>query len=181
MTPPKQRRRLLINSRYQLRNLAVILTANLVLMLLIAVLISMFYLLFFRGNLACDHNRLFPLYLGGLALAVMLLLTLWSLYRSRSVAGMMRKIELVLAGTAQGHLPEEPLAFRKDDYFATMAVPINGCIARMRRQDQQRLAAVQALRRLQGNLADRPEERGAVQRHIETIIAGLENPPAREH
>ncbi len=65
-----RRRRLLINTRYQLSHLAVTLVVNLLLMLLIAVLISWFYLLFFKGNLVCDHNRLFPLYLVAVALAV---------------------------------------------------------------------------------------------------------------
>lgn len=181
MSPPRQRRRLLINNRYQLRHLAVILTANLLLMLLISALVSWFYLLFFKGNLVCNHNRLFPLYLAATTLVVVALLTLWCLNRSRCVAGMMRKIEMVLAEAAQGRLTGQRLAFRKNDYFAALADPINDCITRMNLQNQQQMAAAQALRELQLELAQRPEEGDAVHRKIETIIAGLNNQSFTEH
>lgn len=176
MNISRQRRRLLINTRYQLRHMAVILSVNLLLMLLISVLISWFYLLFFKGNLTCDHNRLFPLYLAVLALAAVAFLALWSLYRSRSVAGMMRKIEQVLADAAAGRVPGQPLGFRKEDYFAPLAGPLNDCLSRMRRQDQQRIDAVGALRELHKDLAEQ-----TLQNRVETIIVGLERPQQSEN
>jgi hypothetical protein len=177
VSAPKKRRRLLIDSRYQLGHLAVILSANVLVMLLIAVLISWFYLLFFKGNLVCDHNRLFPFYLGGIALVVMLVLSLWSLSRSRSVAGMMRKTESVLVEATEGSFPQKPLIFRKSDYFGTLAGPINTCIARMQRQDQRRAEAVRLLSALQQHLAEGDGmDRETLRASIGAIRAGLEDP-----
>ncbi len=173
MNTSRQRRRLLVNSRYQLTHLAVTLTANVVLMLLMATLISWFYLLFFKGNLVCDHNRLFPLYLAAIALMVVMFLTLWSLVRSRTVAGMMRKLELVLRAAAVGNLPDRPMAFRKHDPFAGLAEPLNGCFVRMRRLEQQRREAVRVLEEVLSE-ADRSTDAGRTRAEsIEAALAGL--------
>jgi len=158
----------------------VVLTINLVLILLSATVVSWFYLFFYKGNMVCDLNRMFPWYMGGVALAVLLLLSLWCLNRSRSVAGMMRKVETVLVKAAHGHLPQEPLVFRKQDYFCALAAPINGCLARIRLQDQQRHATVLALEELQQEIAEQPQDHAMVQQKVATIVSLLKGPHVQE-
>ncbi len=169
-----RRRRLLINTRYQLSHLAVTLVVNLLLILLMAVLISWFYLLFFKGNIACDHNRLFPFYLVAVTLAVVAGMGLWSLRRSRAIAGMMHKVEQVLRDAAGGKFPETPLVFRKHDYFAALADPINGCLARMGKQEQRYQQTTQDLHDLREMVSEDTGEGAMVRRRIETILAELE-------
>nr|WP_320013194.1 hypothetical protein [uncultured Desulfobulbus sp.] len=179
MSTKQQRRRLLIDTRYQLRQMLAVLSINLILILLSAVVVSWFYLMFYKGNMVCDLNRMFPWYMGGVALIAILLLSLWSLNRSRSVAGMMRKIETVLVKAAQGQLPEAPLVFRKHDYFSALATPINTCIARLRLQDQQRDATVQALKEMQTVIAQHPQEQEVLQDKINALVTMLKGPHAQ--
>ncbi len=175
MKTNRQRRKFFVHFRYQLSQLAVTLTANTLVMLLIGVLISWFYLLFFKGNLTCNHNRIFPLYLVISVLAMILFSALWSLKRSRAVAGMMCKLEYVLCDAAQDLFPEQPLVFRKGDYFTTLAGPLNACLVRMKKQEHRRETAIRTLRELQIACQAEGADREELHRRIDTIIGALEN------
>jgi len=141
----RQRRRYLVHLRYQLPQAGAALGANLLVMLCMAVLMSWLYLLFYKGNLVGSHNRLFPLYLAGVALVVVSLSTWWSLRRSRAVAGMMGKIFLLLTDAARGIFPQHPLVFRKKDHFRDLAQPLNACFVRMKRQQANQEEALEVL------------------------------------
>jgi hypothetical protein len=145
----RQRRRYLVHLRYQLPQAGAALAANLLVMLFMAVLMSWLYLLFYKGNLVGSHNQIFPLYLAGAALVVMLLSTLWSLRRSRAVAGMMGKIFLVLTDASRGEFPRQPLVFRQSDHFRDLARPLNACFVRMKRLQANQEEAMEVLEGLQ--------------------------------
>ncbi|MBM9536585.1 hypothetical protein [Desulfobulbus alkaliphilus] len=149
MNSTRQRRRYLVHLRYQLPQAGAALAANLLVMLFMAVLMSWLYLLFYQGNLVGSHNRLFPLYLAGAALVVMLLSTLWSLRRSRAVAGMMGKIFLLLTDASRGVFPRQPLVFRQSDHFRDLAQPLNACFVRMKRQQASQEETLEVLQGLQ--------------------------------
>lgn len=173
MKTDQQRRRLLVDLRYQLTQLGVALAANILVMLLVAVLMSWLYLLFFKGNLACSHNRLFPLYLMATALGVIVLSTLWSLRRSRTVAGMMRKLEYVLNDAAKGRFPDRALIFRKGDYFTGLAGPLNACLVRMKKQENRMETAIESLQGLQIVVREGKVDREEVSRRIDAVMAIL--------
>ena len=149
MNSARQRRRYLVHLRYQLPQAGAALVANLLVMLFIAVLMSWLYLLFYKGTLVGSHNRLFPLYLAGAALVVVVLSTLWSLRRSRAVASMMGKIFLLLTDASRGVFPRQPLVFRQTDHFRDLAQPLNACIVRMKRQQANQEEAMEVLEGLQ--------------------------------
>ena len=145
----KFRRRNIVNKKYQFSQVAVALTANLLVALLMAVLMSWFYLLVLDGGVVCNHNRQVPLYLAGAALVIVLSDLFWSLRRSRSIAGMMCKLDIVLADAARGVFPGSRLVFRKRDPFARLAGPLNACLVRLKMQQRHEEMAVRALQDLQ--------------------------------
>lgn len=139
----------MVNKKYQLSQVAVALGANLLVALLLSVLLSWFYLLEMDGCVACDHNRQVPVYLFGVILVIIFFSVCWSMRRSRAVAGMMGKLDIVLADAARGVFPKSRLVFRKGDHFAWLAKPLNDCLVRMKKlqsHDKMVVGALQDLR-----------------------------------
>lgn len=134
MSNQRYQRQYLVNKKYQLTQAGVAIAANLLVILLMAALMSWFYLLYLNQGVAANHNRLFPVYIAVAALLVVFFSTFWSLSRSRMVAGMMRKLDIVLQDAASGKLPDRPLIFRKGDYFQWLAAPLNNCFLRLQQQ-----------------------------------------------
>ena len=130
-------RKLLVDPRYQVMQLLVVVVANILVTLLVAGLLSWFYLMVWDGSVAVNHNRRIVLYVASAGLLVTVLSILFSLHRSRTVAGMMKKMHLVLENALQGNFPEKQLAFRKSDYYPQLAGPLNRCLDRMRSAQHQ--------------------------------------------
>jgi len=147
-------RKLLVNPRYQMVQIGVVVLANSLVTLLVAGLLSWFYLLYWDGSIVVQHNARIPYYVLAAVLLVTSLTVLFSLQRSRMVAGMMKKIQMVLENAEAGRFPEQPLAFRKSDSFPQLAAPLNRCLDRMR-YPADILLRVQ----LQGLLAELDEEK----------------------
>nr|WP_321465070.1 hypothetical protein [uncultured Desulfobulbus sp.] len=133
-------RKLLVDPRYQVVQMAVVVVANILVTLLVAGLLSWFYLMAWDGSVAVHHNRRIVLYISGAGIVVTVLSILFSLHRSRIVAGMMKKLHQVLENALQGDFPPQDVAFRKNDYYPQLAEPLNRCLDRMRcAQPQMRL------------------------------------------
>jgi hypothetical protein len=137
------RRSTWVDPKYQLAQAAVGVAGNLLVAVLMAALMSWFYLLVFRAPLGVSHNRLVPLLVAGAILFVMVASAYVSFRRSRALAGMVRKIGMVMSAAAEGRFPDRPLVFRRDDYAAGLTEPLNRCLVEMRRrrQDAERAAA----------------------------------------
>jgi hypothetical protein len=131
-------RKLWVDPRYQVVQMAAVVLANILVALLIAGLLSWFYLLVWDGSVAVNHNQRIPIYVAVAALAVTLVTVYCSLRRSRAIAGMMKKLHTVLSEAGEGQLPANKLAFRRDDYFPHLAEPLNLCLERLRHQDLRR-------------------------------------------
>jgi hypothetical protein len=128
----RKRRASWIDPRYQMIQALFGIGGNLMVAVLMAVLMSWFYLLVFRAPLGVDHNRLLPLLVAGAIILISLVSAYLNFRRSRSVAGMMRKIAVVMSAAAEGRFPDRPLVFRKDDYTAGLAEPLNRCLVELR-------------------------------------------------
>lgn len=126
-------RKLLVDPHYQFLQVAAIVVGNLLVALLIAGLLSWFYLLVWDGAVVVNHNQTIPVYVAIAALAVTMVTVYFSLRRSRVIAGMMKKIHRVLDEAAQGQLPDGCLTFRKGDSFQQVAEPLNRCLELMRK------------------------------------------------
>lgn len=183
----KHPRKYLVDSGYQLTQAGILVVANVLVALLMAALLSWFYLLEWDGSIAYDHNRRIPIYILSLTLTVIVVATLLSLRRSRRIAGMFMKLNQLLENAAAGVLPEREVRFRRSDDFRELAGPLNRCLARLR--DQQAGASRQP-----GN-ADLAEQLAALRSRLEqgerpgladagvlddlkAIIAQLEHPTA---
>ncbi len=127
------KRRLVVDTKYQFRQAALIITANVLVLLLVAALLSWFYLLVWDGRVAYHHNPRVAAYLWCCLAVVVMGTTLVSLRRSRMTAGMMRKMHGVLENAGQGDLPDREVQFRKKDYCREIALPLNDCLDQMRR------------------------------------------------
>lgn len=125
-------RKLLVDPRYQFVQMAVVVVGNVLVTLLIAGLLSWFYLVGWDGSVVVNHNHRIPVYVAVAALTVTVTTVFFSLRRSRAIAGMMRKMHVVLEDAVQGRFPEQRLVFRKNDYYPHLAEPLNLCLERMR-------------------------------------------------
>jgi len=121
------KRKYLVNAPFQLKQVSVLIVANLMLVLLISSLLSWFYLIAWDGNAAYNYNKIIPVYILISAILVTLTTIFLSFRRSRAIAGMMHKLQLVLEDAALGVLPERRVVFRKSDYFQQLATPLNDC------------------------------------------------------
>lgn len=129
----KYKRKLLVNNGYQFRQMGIVIVSNILVLLFISALLSWFYLLVMDGSVAYNHNRKIPLYiLSGLGI-VIFLSAYCSIRRSRTIAGMMKKLQAVLEDAGRGILPERKLVFRKEDYFDELARPLNNCLEKLKK------------------------------------------------
>jgi len=167
------RRRYLVNKRYQLTQVGVAITANLLVALLVAVLMSWFYLLYLNKGIAANHNQLFPIYLAVAVLAVIIFSSFWSLRRSGIVAGMMLKLDIILRDAAGGIFPESPLVFRKEDYFEWLAQPINDCFLQLKNLRRVQDTTVSALDELKHRIVTGGVNNKELVLKIDEIIAGM--------
>ena len=124
----KFKRKFLVNPPFQLKQVSVLLVANILIVFLISALLSWFYLIAWDGSVAYNHNQRIPEYIAVCTLLVTLATIYISLRRSRSIAGMMKKIQVVLEDAAIGILPARKLTFRRSDYFQQLAAPLNDCL-----------------------------------------------------
>ena len=150
MKDNKKRRALVVHARFQLSQAGVALLANLLVVLLVAALVSWFYLMVLDNCLVASHNQTFPLLLALLALVVVLFTTWWSLRTSRRIAGQFRKLADTLEGAARGEVPDSAVAFRKDDHFPQLAGPLDDCLRRMRQERAELNTARQVISEARG-------------------------------
>jgi len=129
----KFRRKYLVDMPYQFTQAGVVLLANVLVMIFIAFLLSWYYLIASDNTLMVNYNRQVPILISCAILIICVLTMLFSLRRSRSIAGMMTILRQVLADAAQGRFPTRPLLFRHSDYsgFRNLADPLNDCLACM--------------------------------------------------
>jgi len=144
----KFRRKYIVNKKYQFSQVAVALAANLLVALLMAMLLSWFYLFVQDGGVAVNHNQQAPVYLAGAILLIVFVSMFWSLRRSRVISGMIEKLDSVLTDAGNGIFPDSPLIFRKGDHFTSLAVPLNKCIAQLQERADNRTATVSVLQTL---------------------------------
>ena len=173
MNRPHKKRSYLVNYRYQLSQATVILFSHLLVILLTGIIFSWFYLFMLDSKIACNHNRLIPLYLIGLALVVTAVTTLWIIRRSHGVAGAMNKIDKILTEAARENFPVQPVSFRRKDHFPGLAEPINHCLVRLKDVLEEREKVKAALIKLRGQLADGKLNRAEGAEKLEDVIAGL--------
>ncbi len=133
----KVKRRYLVDGRYQFTQLLAVVLANILVVLLVAALLSWFYLLAWDGSVAYNHNQRIPVYVVGCLLVVILASSYFSMRRSRETAGMMKKLRSVLENAGKGVFPEQPLMFRRSDHYKDMAEPLNTCLEQLKAQQEQ--------------------------------------------
>lgn len=167
----RYKRKYLVDARFQLRQVVVLIIANLLLVSLISALLSWFYLIVWDGSTAYNHNQLIPVYVAVFALLVICCTVIFSLRRSRSIAGMMKKLQLVLEDAALGVVPEKELTFRKSDYFKQLATPLNDCFALIRAsQNVDTTAVVKELKDIHAELDSETADTRRLQDRIESLI-----------
>lgn len=128
----KVRRRYLVNGRYQLRQAAGIVLANILVVALTSFLLAWLYLVVWDTTLICNHNRQVPMMIALFSVAVLLATLFFSFRRSREVAGMMEKLVGILTRAAAGEIPEGEVTFRKTDSFLDLTAPLNACLDQLR-------------------------------------------------
>ena len=168
------RRKYLVDGRYQLSQAAAVIIANVMVLLLISALLSWFYLIAWDGSVAVNHNQRIPFYIMICVLIVTLFSVYFSLRRSRSVAGMMKKLHTVLENAGQGVFPEKKLVFRNSDYFRQLATPLNECLNQLqKKQGVDEAAMIGSLQELVDRIEQDEIDNAGVKRSLGEIIRAL--------
>jgi hypothetical protein len=144
------KRKYIVHAKYQLTQAAAMIIANLSIAFLMVALLSWFYLLIWdgHGSVIYNHNQMIPVYLICVTILISLLSLFWSLRRSRTIAGMIKKIDNVLTEASHGIFPERPLGFRKGDHFTSLSVSLNRCLSQLKKKDineNSEIVSIQAL------------------------------------
>ncbi len=159
----RKNRKLLVDRHYQLRQAGATVVGHVFVAILMAVLLSWFYLLVLDSGMVTNYRRAFPGYVMVAVLLIALGSLLVSLRRSRRVAGMLAKLNLVLADAARGRFADRPLRFRRDDYFTALAEPLNACLTALQRRSVCQRRVTSGLEMLRSRL-----ERGTID-HAELV------------
>lgn len=159
----RKNRKLLVDRRYQLRQAGATVVGHVFVAILMAVLLSWFYLLALDSGMVTNYRRAFPGYVMVAVLFIALGSLFVSLRRSRRVAGMLAKLNLVLADAARGLFADRPLRFRRDDYFTALAEPLNACLTALQRRSVCQRRVTSGLEMLHSRL-----ERGTID-HAELV------------
>jgi len=175
MKEKKYKRKYIVNRKYQFAQAAVAVSANLLTGLLVAALVVWFYLLFYGGSVVADHNRALPVFLIAVALAVAIASSLCSLRRSHSVAGIIKKMEIVLQNAARGTLPEESLTFRKGDCFPALADPLNQCLNRQKDMMGAMESSTRILREVLGGIENGKLNEAEISGVVKDVIKQLQS------
>lgn len=173
MKKKKYKRKYLVNGRYQFSQAAVTIIANLSVALLITALLSWFYLLAWNGIVIYNHNKMIPVYLICIVVLVISFSLLWSLYRSRAIAGMIKKIDSTLTDASNGVFADEPLKFRKGDYFASLSVSLNRCLALLQEKESSAESEVFAMQTLVSGIDSEDMNSKDVRNQLNVIIKRL--------
>ncbi len=130
------KRKYLVNGRYQIPQALAVLLANVLALLLAVAVLAWFYLLVWDGSLAVSHNNVIPMLVGCCLVILFFSSAYFSIRRSRKIAGMMKKLNMVLHDASLGEIPNIPLAFRKSDYFKEIETPLNLCLLQLKLSHQ---------------------------------------------
>ena len=176
-----RRRASWIDPRYQMKQAFISAGANLLVALMMAGLMSWFYLLVFQAPLGIDHNWWCPFIVAGAIVLIIIASALLSFRRSRAMAGMLRKIGLVMNGATEGRFPGRPLVFRKDDYSAGLAEPLNRCLVKMKKDMQEREELAAQLHEISQGLRKKTATPEMAANRVEEIIAAVQGETAHEN
>jgi len=170
----KFKRKILVNSRYQLSEVWVSVLTNLTVALLMAAFLSWFYLLVWNGRIAYNHNNVMPAFILCLGLIVSFVAIFLGLLRTRSIAGMIKKIDAVLTEASRGEYSKKTLVFRKGDYFSTIATPLNTCLEQLENNDTVLRTVTSALGELVKSMDSDFISDDELVRSLKTIMGMLE-------
>ena len=174
MSDKKIRRKYLVNHRYQLSQAGVVLLSHLLVALLMAALLSWFYLFMLDGAIACNHNRQLPWYIVGLTAVIVLSTTWWTIRRSHRVAGSIFKIDKTLRLATSGEFPSQPFSFRRKDHFPELADTINRCLQGLQNCHEARNSILTVLLAVQARLENGELSSDQAAEAIRTVIAEFE-------
>lgn len=127
------RRKSLVHKGIQLRFAGGVVVMAVVNALLLILAASWFYLFVLDDRMASGPDNAF-LYNVGLAVAAITLLSiLWSFRHTRTIIGLLKKINAVMGEAAQGKFPDGPVKFRRcDRHFSELEGHLNQCLEVMR-------------------------------------------------
>ena len=174
MKTKRFRRKYIVNKRYQFSQVAVALAANLLVALLMAMLLSWFYLFVLDGGVIVNHNQQVPVYLAGAIILILFISMFWSLRRSRAVAGMIKKLDSILTKASNGVFADSPLVFRKGDHFTSLSVPLNRCIAQLQERNNCRIVVAPAVQAMVDRIDSEGMSSKDVIKGLNVILAQLE-------
>ena len=171
----KLNRKFLVDGTYQFTQAGAVILANVLVVVLVAALLSWYYLIAGDGSMVVNHNKQIPIYIMACILVVTLFSLIFSMVRSRATAGMMTILHKVLTEAGQGRFPEREIAFRKSDYagFRRLAPPLNACLDRMRNSKDPKTLAGQ-VEALMAKLDETQMDGARIRLELKNLIRDLE-------
>lgn len=172
----KYKRKYLIDRKYQFSEAILVVIANILSVLLASTLIMWLYLIVWDGSIAVNHNQKITQYITASLLVVVILSVYFSVLRSRSVAGMMKKLRRILTDAGHGIFPAKTTVFRKSDYFKDIATPLDECLDQLKKkQIVDNSETIRSLEELVEGIEKDEIPAAGIRRPLMDIIAKLKN------
>lgn len=127
----KYKRAYIVNSKFQMRQLAAVFFGNLLIAVLMTCLLSFLFLVVWDKWFTIQYSTRVPIYMAICLVIVLFSTLLVSIRRSRKIAGQMLKLKMVLSDAAEGKIPEKGVKFRQGDFFHDLEEPLNDCLKKL--------------------------------------------------
>ncbi|MCG8552940.1 MAG: hypothetical protein MI799_21240 [Desulfobacterales bacterium] len=170
----KYKRKIIVNPRLQLGWAFFVAMLQLPGIVITGFIMSWFYLIYLDENLNASCNTSALVVLAVACLMLILGAVVFIVRRTTSVAGPLKKLQILISEMARGRAPENRIAFRKGDWFSELENDLNAISQSMNRDHRVRIHTRQALERFKADLENGKDIQGeAYLQTLDQLIKGL--------
>lgn len=163
----KFKRKVIVNPRLQLGWALFVAALQVPGILITGFIMSWFYLIYMDNNLAVSYNTSSLVVLTVSGLLLIAGVTVFIARRTTAIAGPIKKLRILMAEMAQGHPPENPIIFRKGDWFSELENDLNAMSRTLSQSNETRSHTRQTLEQLRADLKNNQEIKR--DKYLETI------------
>ena len=163
----KIKRKIIVNPKLQLGWAFFVAMLQLPGIVITGFAMSWFYLIYLDNNLIVSCNTRALVVLTVLCLFLIIGVIVFIARRTTSIAGPVKKLRILMSEMAQGRVPENPITFRKGDWFSELEKDLNALAQSMNQGNQVRIRTRQALEQFKEDLENGKEIQG--KEYLQTI------------
>jgi hypothetical protein len=170
----KFKRKIIVNPKLQLGWAFFVAILQLPGIVITGFVMSWFYLIYLDNNMNASCNTQALVVMAVLCLFLISAAIVFVVRRTTTVAGPVKKLQILMSEMAQGRAPENRITFRKGDWFSELENDLNAVSQSVNRGNHVRTHTRQALERFKADLENGKEiQRDAYLQTLDQLIKGL--------